>query len=149
MTDPEIPDVSIVDLGIVRSIAEQEGTVVITITPTYSGCPAMHVIEMEIGSALRAAGIGLFRIEKVLSPAWTTAWITESGKRGLSRAGIAPPASSPRNVPVAVELEKTHIPCPVCQSTETALVSQFGPTACKALYRCTDCLSTFEYFKPI
>ncbi len=147
--DPEIPNVSIVDLGIVRSIVEREGAIVVTITPTYSGCPAMYMIERGIESALRSACINSFKIEKVLSPAWTTAWITETGKQRLIEAGIAPPLGTEHDAPVIVEIERPQIPCPQCGSNETELVSQFGSTACKAFYRCTICLSSFEYFKPI
>jgi ring-1,2-phenylacetyl-CoA epoxidase subunit PaaD len=147
--DPEIPNLSIVDLGIVRSIRAHEGEIVVTITPTYFGCPAMQVIEKEITSALLAAGINSFRVEKVIAPPWTTGWITETGNQKLADAGIAPPMTKEHDSPVTMEFDETQVVCPLCGSKATSRVSQFGSTACKALYRCKSCLSPFEYFKPI
>lgn len=139
--DPEIPVLSIVDLGIVRDIhlrispvgEDIEGT--ITITPTYSGCPAMDVIRIEIQMALLQHGIKRIEIKQQLSPAWTTDWMTQKGKDQLKAYGIAPPSVT------------SEIHCPQCNSTNTTLLSQFGSTACKALYKCNDCLEPFDYFK--
>jgi ring-1,2-phenylacetyl-CoA epoxidase subunit PaaD len=144
--DPEIPVISVVDLGIVRGVAWVGETLVVTITPTYSGCPATSVIAFDIEAALRGRGVDRLRIERRLSPAWTTAWLSEAGREKLRAYGIAPPvegtaacgAGSRREVAVA---------CPRCGSTATEKVSQFGSTPCKASYRCTDCLEPFDYFK--
>jgi ring-1,2-phenylacetyl-CoA epoxidase subunit PaaD len=148
VADPEIPGVGIVDLGIVRKIDQRDGVIVVTITPTYSGCPAMSVIESEIGAALRGIGIQEFRIDVVLTPAWSTSWITEAGKKRLLEAGIAPPASATPNIPILLQTPGPGIQCPYCGSNDTNKVSEFGSTSCKAYHRCNQCLSTFEYFKP-
>jgi ring-1,2-phenylacetyl-CoA epoxidase subunit PaaD len=147
--DPEIPSLSIMDLGIVRSIDDRDGELVVKITPTYSGCPALHTIEREIREALRHAGIPNFRIEKTLTPAWTTEWITENGRKKLSEAGIAPPGAVMDIRPVILELVTHQVECPQCGSHDTTVTSEFGSTSCKAFYHCSECLSTFEYFKPI
>ena len=143
VTDPEIPVISIIDLGIVREVqvhkednGELKGSIIIT--PTYSGCPAMDVISMQIKMALLQEGITGIEIRQQLSPAWTTDWMTEKGRQELKAYGIAPP--SPRG-------EENKIACPLCHSENTVLVSQFGSTACKALYKCNDCLEPFDYFK--
>ena len=142
--DPEIPVLSIVDLGIVRDIKlsvndkeELEGA--ITITPTYSGCPAMDVISMHIKMALLENGYKGIQIKQQLSPAWTTEWMSQKGKEKLNSYGIAPPVGNLNEDPV--------VPCPLCHSTNTTLISQFGSTACKALYKCNDCREPFDYFK--
>lgn len=135
--DPEIPVISIHDLGILRDIKIHDDQAELIITPTYSGCPAMLEIEKEIHNALKAEGIENFKITTVLSPAWTTDWMTEEGKKKLEAYGIAPPN------PTAPE----NVACPQCKSQNTALVSEFGSTACKALYKCKDCLEPFDYFK--
>jgi ring-1,2-phenylacetyl-CoA epoxidase subunit PaaD len=132
--DPEIPVLSILDLGIVRGVDVDEG-VTVTLTPTYSGCPATEAIEASVMEALKGHGIGEIAIHRVLSPAWTTDWITEEGRKKLLDYGIAPPSPS------------LEIACPQCQSLNTELVSEFGSTACKASRRCCDCLEPFEYFK--
>ena len=147
--DPEIPVISVVDLGIVRDVAWLEDTCVVTITPTYSGCPAMTVIREQIEAALAAQGVHNVRVETRLAPAWTTDWMTPRGKANLSGYGIAPPAQqvidisgiSRKSSPTLV------VACPHCGSRHTRLVSQFGSTACKALYRCGDCNEPFDYFK--
>lgn len=131
--DPEIPVLSIVDLGIVRA-ADQER---VTITPTYTGCPATQVIERDIRAALDAAGFAATRIETVLSPPWTTDWITAEGRAKLHAYGIAPPVAS----------GEREVGCPQCGSVETEEVSRFGSTPCKALWRCRDCLEPFDLFK--
>lgn len=143
--DPEVPVLSILDLGVVRNVElSPTGQATITITPTYSGCPAMDMIAMHIKMALLAAGYPHVKIVTVLSPAWTTDWMTEAGKEKLLAYGIAPPMGKALDEPY---LEDLHPPCPQCQSTETLLASQFGSTACKALYVCQSCKEPFDYFK--
>jgi ring-1,2-phenylacetyl-CoA epoxidase subunit PaaD len=142
--DPEIPVVSIMDLGIVRDV-QCNGSVVVSLAPTYSGCPATEVIEANVVAALQERGIVDVSIKRVLSPPWTTDWISAAGSEKLREYGIAPPAqgASKRDL-----LSAGHVvPCPRCTSQKTELVSEFGSTACKASYRCTDCLEPFEYFK--
>ncbi len=145
--DPEIPVISIVDLGIVRGVSFAGELCVITITPTYSGCPAMDLIAHEIRTALADAGLSC-RLETVLTPAWSTDWMTEKGRRSLAGYGIAPP--QPRTIDSSQLTRARQAPkltCPHCGSPATRLVSQFGSTACKALYRCDDCLEPFDHFK--
>jgi len=133
--DPEIPVLTITDLGIVRDVDCSDG-VTVSLTPTYTGCPATEVIEASVVTALEEQGVSDVRIKRVLSPPWTTAWISDAGRKKLRVYGIAPPER--RDRPVA---------CPRCDSSSTEIVSEFGSTACKAAYRCTDCLEPFEYFK--
>ncbi|HSQ82242.1 MAG TPA: 1,2-phenylacetyl-CoA epoxidase subunit PaaD [Casimicrobiaceae bacterium] len=157
VVDPEIPSISIVELGIVRGVeAERDGWVV-SITPTYSGCPATRVIETDIRSALAAIAPANVRIVTRLAPAWTTDWIAPEARRKLREAGIAPPryAGTDTAIPVRVlrggppdRGRSAGIACPRCGSLRTTLVAQFGSTACKAQYRCADCLEPFDYFKP-
>lgn len=135
--DPEIPVISIKDLGILREVNISGEHVEVIITPTYSGCPAMLEIEREIHNTLKQEGINDFKIKTVLSPAWTTEWMTEEGKARLKEYGIAPP--NPTN--------PEDIACPQCGSKNTQLVSEFGSTACKSLFKCQDCLEPFDYFK--
>ena len=147
--DPEVPVLSILDLGIVRDIQfdpliNSSGGWDITITPTYSGCPAMDVINMNIRFKLIENGILNFRIRQVLSPAWTTDWMTETGKQNLKAYGIAPPTGSTNENLFGT---KDDIECPRCRSKNTKLISEFGSTACKALYQCNDCKEPFDYFK--
>ncbi|WP_420577280.1 1,2-phenylacetyl-CoA epoxidase subunit PaaD [Ekhidna sp.] len=137
VTDPEIPVISVRDLGIIRDVLITNDFVEVIITPTYSGCPAMLEIEKNIHNALKKEGIEHFKITTVLSPAWTTDWMTEKGKQRLKEYGIAPPN------PTAPE----NIECPQCGSKNTELVSEFGSTACKSLFKCKDCLEPFDYFK--
>jgi ring-1,2-phenylacetyl-CoA epoxidase subunit PaaD len=150
VADPEIPAVSIVDLGIVRGVERDGEAFVVRVTPTYSGCPATELIAQSIRETLDAAGVAA-RIEIVLSPAWTTDWITPSGRDKLAAFGIAPPSSGPR-VDVAgispLRRAREPVACPRCGSRATRLLSQFGSTACKALMRCDDCLEPFDWFKP-
>ena len=137
--DPEIPVISVVDLGIVRDIAEQpDGSVAVTITPTYTGCPATLLIEQMIREALESDASLRFTIRTELSPAWTTDWISEKGKQALKEYGIAPPQPGERDVP-----------CPRCGTTDVECISQFGSTPCKALYKCRQCLEPFDHFKCI
>jgi ring-1,2-phenylacetyl-CoA epoxidase subunit PaaD len=145
--DPEIPVLTIADLGVLRSLdLATDGTVEVTITPTYSGCPAMDVIGFEVKAALLKAGIDKARVRQVLSPAWTTDWMSEAGKAKLRAYGIAPPAA--RTSRRALFGEES-IACPHCGSQQTEKVSEFGSTACKALWRCTTCREPFDYFKCI
>lgn len=144
--DPEIPCVTVADLGILRSVEMVEGVAVARLTPTYSGCPAVSAIELAVETALLDAGFEP-RIERVMSPAWTTDWITEEGREKLREYGIAPPekaSSSIRSLFGEVE-----VACPKCGSRDTERVSEFGSTACKALYRCLTCREPFDYFKCI
>jgi len=153
--DPEIPVVSVTELGIVRAIAyDDEETLVVTITPTYSGCPATAVIRQMIEERLQSQGVARFRVVQRLSPAWTTDWLTNEARRKLKAFGIAPPvdgtAATGRMAARAARLAGTaapQVPCPRCNSKNTEQVSQFGSTPCKAAYRCKDCLEPFDYFK--
>lgn len=144
--DPEVPVLSILDLGIVRKIETEGGETVITITPTYTGCPAMNVIESDIKSKLREKGIEKLNIKTVLSPAWTTDWISESGKKKLKEYGIAPPEKSSPDISL-LSNEPKVVTCPRCGSKNTEMKSFFGSTPCKALYVCHDCKEPFDYFK--
>ena len=149
--DPEIPVVSVVDLGIVRDVSWEGHTLLVTLTPTYSGCPATSVITLEVDKALREKGLENFRIETRIAPAWTTDWISEEGRAKLLDYGIAPPAGE-ASCAGALALSGTaaaEIKCPRCGSQATERVSQFGSTPCKASYRCKDCLEPFDYFKVI
>ncbi len=141
--DPEVPVLSVVDLGVIRAVAVKEQQVTVTITPTYTGCPAMDMISMHIKMALNAEGYQTI-IQTVLSPAWTTDWMTENGKQQLKAYGIAPPMGKSFD---QAYLDNLIVPCPQCNSTHTVLVSQFGSTACKALYKCEECKEPFDYFK--
>jgi ring-1,2-phenylacetyl-CoA epoxidase subunit PaaD len=153
--DPEIPVVSVTDLGIVRGVEWQDDTLVVTVTPTYSGCPATAIINLDIETALRARGIDKLTLKRQLSPPWTTDWISEAGRDKLRAYGIAPPidgtAADVRLAARASRLAGANmaVACPRCGSTATEKVSQFGSTPCKASYRCTDCLEPFDYFKCI
>lgn len=154
VTDPEIPVISIVDLGIVRNVEWQGDECVVTITPTYSGCPAMQVIAESVTEALHQHGVTNVRLVNQLSPAWTTDWMSEAGKVALKGYGIAPPAQQVidisglhTGVKRGALLPKLTVICPNCGSTHTELTSQFGSTPCKALYKCLDCREPFDYFK--
>ena len=145
--DPEIPVISVVDLGIIRDVVWEQDTLVVSVTPTYSGCPATAVINADIESKLRAEGIENIRLERRLSPAWNTGWISEQGRKNLLDYGIAPPVEG--TAACGLGLPKFTVCCPRCRSTKTENVSQFGSTPCKASYRCNDCLEPFDYFKCI
>ncbi len=145
--DPEIPVLTIRDLGIIRDVLLQsDGCLEVQITPTYNGCPAMNAIEINIRAALQEAGFDHVRVVTVLSPAWTTDWMSESGKQKLQAYGIAPPAGSSADKRALLG-ERRALVCPHCGSDNTEMISQFGSTACKALFRCIDCLEPFDYFK--
>jgi ring-1,2-phenylacetyl-CoA epoxidase subunit PaaD len=154
--DPEIPVVSIVGLGIVRGVEWEladPSVLVVRVTPTYSGCPATELIMSAIREALAGVGVARLRLETRLAPAWTTDWIAPEARQKLRDYGIAPPGSGrPTGVDVAgispLRRAAVTVPCPRCGSLNTTLVSQFGSTACKAQYRCADCLEPFDYFKP-
>jgi ring-1,2-phenylacetyl-CoA epoxidase subunit PaaD len=145
--DPEVPVLSVVDLGIIRHVELHNNAPTVTITPTYTGCPAMDVIRMNIRFALLENGFKNITVHTVLSPAWTTDWMTEKGKEKLKAFGIAPP--QPTQIVCSIEAfqQEEAIQCPRCHSFHTRLVSQFGSTACKALYQCQDCKEPFDYFK--
>jgi ring-1,2-phenylacetyl-CoA epoxidase subunit PaaD len=138
--DPEVPVLSIIDLGIVRDIKWNEDELEIVITSTYTGCPAMDMITAEIYAQLNTLGFKKIKVTQSLSPAWTTDWMSEEGKRKLKEYGIAPPDKR-------FTIPKDGVECPLCHSNNTRLVSEFGSTACKALYQCNDCKEPFDYFK--
>ena len=150
VNDPELPVLSILDLGIVRDVKVQSEPslpnpkIDIVITPTYSGCPAMDMITMNIDAALLENGFSQVKVTTVLSPAWTTDWMTEAGKQKLTAYGIAPPVAKSFTPHY---LEDLNVECPQCHSQNTHLVSQFGSTACKALFKCDSCKEPFDYFK--
>ncbi len=156
--DPEVPVVSIVGLGILRDVQWSDSSansVLVTVTPTYSGCPATEVIAQSIREALQARGIEQVVVRTQLSPAWTTDWMTPQGRDALRAYGIAPPATraSTANGSLVIDIaalipSKVVVPCPQCDSRKTRLLSQYGSTACKALYQCNSCLEPFDYFKP-
>ena len=144
VVDPEIPVLTIADLGVLRDVAINDGCVEVAITPTYSGCPAMNMITLEIELALEREGFRHSRVRTVLSPAWTTDWMSEEGRRKLHAYGIAPPqASSSRRALFGEQA----VACPQCGSDKTELLSEFGSTSCKALWRCKACREPFDYFK--
>jgi len=145
VVDPEIPALSIADLGVLRDVRVGDGGVEVDITPTYLGCPAMNVIAWEVEAALAQAGFGDVRVRLVLSPAWTTDWMTQAGRDALRAYGIAPPAARAGRRALFGADDETQ--CPRCGSVETEKLSEFGSTACKALWRCTACREPFDQFK--
>ncbi|MXN47323.1 phenylacetate-CoA oxygenase subunit PaaJ [Shinella kummerowiae] len=154
--DPEIPVISLTDLGIIRDVAWREDTLVVTVTPTYSGCPATTIINLDIETALAEKGLSKVKLERQLSPAWTTDWISAEGREKLRDYGIAPPIDGTAADGVLMKRidrlsgrSNLTIACPRCGSANTEKISQFGSTPCKASYRCTDCLEPFDYFKCI
>jgi ring-1,2-phenylacetyl-CoA epoxidase subunit PaaD len=145
--DPEIPVLTIADLGIIRDVKlADDGSLEVVITPTYSGCPAMAMIEVNIRSVLQEGGFDRVKVTTVLSPPWTTDWLSAGGRIKLQAYGIAAP-ETPTMDKSALSGERKALHCPRCQSTNTQMISQFGSTACKALFRCLDCLEPFDYFK--
>ncbi|MBX7181902.1 MAG: phenylacetate-CoA oxygenase subunit PaaJ [Bacteroidia bacterium] len=144
--DPEVPVLSILDLGIVRDVRFENDEVEIDITPTYTGCPAMKAIEDAIVETLAENNFHQVKVKLVYSPAWTTDWMSEEGKRKLQEYGIAPPEKTTPDKSYLMG-ETKSIACPLCRSVNTEMISQFGSTACKALYRCLDCREPFDYFK--
>lgn len=154
VTDPELPMLTLADLGVLRGVeVGDEGSVVVSITPTYSGCPAMATMRDDLVRRLREQGCAEVRVRIVLDPAWTTDWITARGRAALAEAGISPPAAGSRRPPGPVPLRLTPtrraVGCPRCGSTEVELTSEFGSTACKAMYRCRACLEPFDHIKEI
>lgn len=147
--DPEIPVLSLVDLGVIREVGYDGGTLKIAISPTYSGCPATSVISMDVEAALRSHGVENLAIERRLSPPWTTDWISEEGKAKLRDYGIAPPHSREAELAGKLQGRSLDVACPRCGSTDTEEVSRFGSTPCKAAWRCRACLEPFDRFKCI
>lgn len=143
--DPEVPVLTVVDLGVVRDVEWDDKHCKVTITPTYSGCPAMKRMEDDIIEKLQEKGIDDVSVDLVLSPAWSTDWLSENGRKKLREYGIAPPEDEPDKSVLFADPVK--VPCPKCGSTNTRMISQFGSTACKAQYQCNDCLEPFDYFK--
>jgi ring-1,2-phenylacetyl-CoA epoxidase subunit PaaD len=153
VVDPEMPMLTLDDLGVIRSVEENAGDVVVTITPTYSGCPAIEVMRDDIRIALGAAGYDSVEVRTVFSPAWSTDWISEAGRRKLAAAGIAPPGKAPVRasgpIPLTLDVPSSQVRCPRCGAPSTEEFSRFGPTACTALRRCPSCQEPFEHMKEI
>ncbi len=151
--DPELPMLTVGDLGILREVTVDSGRVVVSLTPTYSGCPAMREIQQGVSGRLGAAGFGDVEVRMVLSPAWTSDWITAEGRRKLAAAGIAPPGAAPRRaagpVPLTLSPSPETVSCPACGSADTRRTAAFSSTACKDLYRCEACAEPFEHVKEI
>jgi ring-1,2-phenylacetyl-CoA epoxidase subunit PaaD len=149
--DPEVPALSLTDLGIVREVRDAPEGLEVVLTPTYSGCPATEVISQSVVDALVAAGLGPVQITMQRAPAWTTDWISDDGRRKLREYGIAPPGpvDIAAGAPIRIVRKAQSIACPRCNSLNTERLSAFGSTACKALYRCVACREPFEHFKPI
>ena len=153
VTDPELPMLTLSDLGVLRDVRVERGTVVVEITPTYTGCPAMGTMRADLVHALHAAGFGDVDVRTVLGPPWSTDWITAAGRRKLVEAGIAPPGPAPvreaGSVPLSLGPTHRTAECPLCGSPDTEELSEFGATACKALRRCRSCREPFEHVKEI
>ncbi len=149
VADPEIPVISVTELGIVRDVRARDDAIEVVVTPTYSGCPATELIARSIEQALQEAGAARVRVEQRLAPAWTTDWIAPEAKEKLARYGIAPPEGVTGAGERPIVFVPRAIACPRCGSDDTERLSQFGATACKALYRCRACREPFEYFKPL
>jgi ring-1,2-phenylacetyl-CoA epoxidase subunit PaaD len=147
--DPEVPVISVVELGIVRDVAIQNDAVTITITPTYSGCPAMREIEADIRTALLDRGVRDVNVKLVLSPAWTTDWIGPEAREKLRAYGIAPPGRAEPQGLITLTRARVPVPCPFCGSSDTRLQSEFGSTACKAIHVCNSCRQPFDEFKAL
>ena len=152
VTDPEMPMLTLEDLGVLRDVSERGRDVTVTITPTYSGCPAMATMRDDLVRRLRGAGFETVDVAVSLTPAWTSDWITERGRIALAEHGISPPGAAPRTEgPIALTLAPTRrdVRCPQCGSSEVTLISEFGSTACKAMYRCASCFEPFDHVKEI
>lgn len=147
--DPEVPVVDVVELGVVRNVAIENGQVCIELTPTYSGCPAMKVMEQDILAVLKSRGIENVSIKTVFFPPWTTDWMSDETRQKLKAYGIAPPGKVAAQDLNPLHRQEKKVSCPFCDSEDTRLTSQFGSTACKALYNCNSCRQPFEYFKCI
>ncbi len=146
--DPEIPVISIVELGVIRDVIISRKDIEVIITPTYSGCPAMKQMEDDVRKKMQEQGFENIKITTVYNPAWTTDWLSEEAKLKLQKYGIAPPEESTTDKSFLTGKPK-HVTCPRCKSKNTVMISQFGSTACKALYKCNECLEVFDYFKCI
>ena len=152
VTDPELPMLTLADLGVLRSVSVSDGRVVVAITPTYTGCPAMDTMRDDLEHALVTAGFADVEVRTQLSPAWTSDWISASGRQKLASAGIAPPGAAPRRsgpIPLTLSAPVSAVRCPLCGSADTEEQSRFGATACKALRRCRACAEPFEQVKEI
>lgn len=153
VTDPELPMLTLLDLGVLRSVDQHpDGTLVVTITPTYSGCPAIDAMRADLRKTLTRAGFTAVEVRTTLTPAWTSDWISPDGRRKLAAHGIAPPRVAPTHggpIPLTLKPHRPAVRCPRCHSPDTEQTSQFGPTACKALHRCFSCSEPFEYMKEI
>ena len=154
VTDPELPMLTLADLGVLREVEECGDAVTVAITPTYSGCPALDTMRDDLVHALRQAGFGQVEVRTVLTPPWSTDWISAAGRRKLAAAGIAPPGKAPHHrtggpVPLTLSLPSRHVHCPHCGSADTGLVSYFGATACRSVYSCCTCSEPFEHVKEI
>lgn len=153
VTDPEMPMLTLRDLGVLRDVElAEDGHLVVTITPTYSGCPAMATMRDDLTFRLREAGFDNTVVKTVLEPAWSTDWITDAGRRKLAEHGMSPPGPAMHRegpVPLTLVLPRRRVQCPQCGSAHTELISEFGATACKALYRCVDCREPFDHVKEI
>ncbi|GAA3542326.1 phenylacetate-CoA oxygenase subunit PaaJ [Amycolatopsis ultiminotia] len=153
VTDPELPMLTLADLGVLREVSEVDGRVTVAITPTYSGCPAMDTMRDDLAHALLDAGYGDVEIRTVLEPAWSSDWISAAGRRKLAEAGIAPPGAAPRRaagpIPLTLAPPVARVACPQCGSRDTEEQSRFSATACRALRRCRSCLEPFEHVKEI
>jgi ring-1,2-phenylacetyl-CoA epoxidase subunit PaaD len=147
--DPELPVLTLADLGVLRDVREVDGTVTVTITPTYSGCPALDEMRADLRRKLHEAGYERVEIRTALAPAWTTDWISADGRRKLAEYGIAPPQRKAGPIVLNLAPPVATVPCPRCGSRNTAELSRFSSTACKALHRCADCREPFEYVKEI
>ncbi len=147
--DPEVPALSLTDLGIVRAVKAGQDGIDVVLTPTYSGCPATEVIEQSVIDALDLAGLGPVRVSLQRAPAWTTAWMSDAGRRKLREYGIAPPGDVDLSHGAPLRFVSRRVACPRCASPQTEQLSAFGATACKSLWRCLACREPFEYFKPI
>ena len=146
--DPEIPVISIVELGVIRDVIISGKDIEVIITPTYSGCPAMKQMEDDVRKKMQEQGFENIKITTVYNPAWTTDWLSDDAKLKLQKYGIAPPEESTTDKSFLTGKPK-HVTCPRCKSKNTVMISQFGSTACKALYKCNECLEVFDYFKCI
>jgi ring-1,2-phenylacetyl-CoA epoxidase subunit PaaD len=152
VTDPELPMLTLADLGVLRSVSEEDGRVIVAITPTYTGCPAMDTMRDDLEHALVSAGYSEVEIRTVLTPPWSSDWITSEGRRKLAEAGIAPPGTAPRRsgpIPLTLSPPVSAVRCPLCGSADTVEQSRFGATACKSLWRCRACHEPFEHVKEI
>ncbi len=152
VTDPELPMLTLHDLGILRAVKADGDRLIVTITPTYSGCPAMATMRVDLIWRLHQAGFANVAVDTVLDPAWSSDWITADGRRKLAEYGISPPGSAMHRVgpvPLTLVMPRRHLACPQCGSPNTELTSEFGSTACKALYRCSECGEPFEHVKEI